>query len=114
VAGGQFRVTVEPAADQLAITMTLETPEAVNVWFPSGQEYDLLISDANGRGVWRWSIDKTFLQALHQSSLGPLWTVTVKAPRPPAGSYLVSAWLTTLGDVPLFAATAPLTLKDAR
>ena len=114
LAGGQFKVNVEPAADQLAITLTLETPEAVNVWFPSGQEYDLLIFDANGRGIWRWSIDKTFLQALHQSSLGPLWTVTVKAPRPPAGSYLVSAWLTTLGDVPLFAATAPLTLKDAR
>jgi hypothetical protein len=114
VAGGQFKVTAEPAADQLAITMTLETPESVNLWFPSGQEYDLLIFDANGRGIWRWSIDKTFLQALHQTSLGPLWTVTVKAPRPPAGSYLVSAWLTTLGDVPLYAATAPLTLKEAR
>ena len=114
VPGGQFKVNVEPSTDQLAITMTLETPEAVNLWFPSGQDYDLLIFDSNGRGIWRWSIDKTFLQALRQVSLGPLWTVTVKAPRPAAGSYLVSAWLTTLGDVPLYAATTPLTLKDAR
>ncbi|MEO8369453.1 MAG: BsuPI-related putative proteinase inhibitor [Candidatus Solibacter sp.] len=114
VAGGQFKVTAEPTTDQLAITMTLETPEPVNLWFPSGQDYDVVIFDSNGRGIWRWSIDKTFLQALRQSSLGPLWTVTVKAPPLPAGSYLVSAWLTTLGDVPLYAATAPLTLKDAR
>jgi hypothetical protein len=113
-ATGQFKVQAEPSTDQLAITMTLETPEAVNLWFSSGQEYDLVIFDANGRGVWRWSIDKTFVQALHRTLLGPLWTVTVKAPPLPAGNYLVSAWLTTLGEVPLYAATAPLTLKEAR
>ena len=113
-ASGQFKLSAETTADQVTISLTLENPEGLKLLFSSGQEYDIAILDQDGRSVYRWSADKSFIQAIHERTLGPLWTVTVKAPRPPAGEYTVSGWLTTLGDVPQYAATAPLSIKGAQ
>ncbi|MEO8592546.1 MAG: BsuPI-related putative proteinase inhibitor [Candidatus Solibacter sp.] len=105
---GQFRVTAEPVGDQLAITLALETPEALKLQFGSGQEYDVAVRDEQGNVVWRWSNDKAFTQALHERVVSGLWLIAVNAPLPQSKSYTVQGWLTTLGDAPYFAAAIAL------
>lgn len=45
----------------------------------------------------------------HDGPAGPIRDVLEV--RPPAGEYTVHAWLTTMGDAPLFAAAAPVTVQ---
>jgi len=101
---GQFRITAVPVGDRLSINLTLETTELLKLRFSSGQEYDVIVGDDQGRALWRWSADKLFIQALHERDVNGLWIISVDAPLPQAKPYTVQAWLTTIGDAPTFAA----------
>ncbi|MEO7180427.1 MAG: BsuPI-related putative proteinase inhibitor, partial [Gemmatimonadaceae bacterium] len=51
----------------LKLTFKNPSPEPIKVTFSSGQKYDFVVIDSTtGRDVWRWSANKSFLQALSE------------------------------------------------
>lgn len=65
----------------------------VELRFLTAQRYDVLIRDAQGRQVWRWSDGQMFAQVLGQESIEPgrkiAYRVTVRERLAP-GSYTVT------------------------
>lgn len=47
------------------------TAEAVVLQFPTSQQYDFTVRDADGKAVWIWSQNKLFAQVLTQKALPP-------------------------------------------
>ena len=45
--------------------------QVVNLELASGQRFDFLIRDSNGRLIWRWSDGKSFIQILGLRTLSP-------------------------------------------
>jgi hypothetical protein len=118
---GRFTVTLDStrANPYLRATLRLQTnPEAppLPLTFPSAQEYEVQLRDADGKLIWAWSDGQAFLQAMHSREVVGEWSATVMIPKPPstgqprAAIYTVQAWLTTAGDAPQFAATVPVTI----
>ncbi|HEY3375552.1 MAG TPA: BsuPI-related putative proteinase inhibitor [Candidatus Aquicultor sp.] len=54
--------------------------------FNTGQKYDLLIKEKEGRNVWRWSAGKMFSQMIETVRLGPGKSVSYEAEWPGTGS----------------------------
>jgi len=117
---GLFSVTALPGADSASWQVTLRAEPQSNggpiVTFPSSQEYDLRLRNADGTIVWSWSADKIFAQVVHERSISGL-TATVTVPHPPAvpegaRAYTLEAWLTTAPNGPQFAAATLLTLPS--
>ena len=65
----------------------------VELRFPTAQRYDLLLHDAQGRPMWRWSDGQMFAQVLGEETVEPgrrlVYRVTVRE-RLPAGRYRVT------------------------
>lgn len=89
---------------RLVLQVTNGSSAPVSVTFPSGQSYDFAVMDGS-ESVWRWSADRSFLQAVRTVTLAPgqtesfaeAWPVT-DAQR---GRTLTAvAWLTS-SDHPL-------------
>ncbi len=119
---GRFSVSVGPTPPSSPVSATfrlqLNSAAPLILPFSSGQEFDFTLRDSNGKSLWIWSADKTFVQALHQRNVTDEWTETVEIPWPAApggglqpGNYTVEAWLTTTGSS-LFAATVPVTIPS--
>lgn len=94
------------------------TQEEIPMEFASGQTYDVVIWNSDGKEVYRWSSGKAFTMAIRNEKWGAgerNWTETIPlaaegGQRPlPAGRYLVEAWLTTSGGKQ-YAATVPFDL----
>ncbi len=47
------------------------TPRPARFDFTSGQRFDIVIEDQQGKEVWRWSEGRLFTMALGQETLGP-------------------------------------------
>jgi hypothetical protein len=47
------------------------TEEEITFLFNTGQRYDFIIEDEEGKEVWRWSGDKMFAMVLGEEILGP-------------------------------------------
>ena len=47
------------------------TPTPVRFDFASAQRFDLVIEDARGQEVWRWSAGRLFAMVMGQETLGP-------------------------------------------
>jgi hypothetical protein len=58
---------------------------AVDMSFGSGQRYDIVVSDAAGEEVWRWSSDRMFAQAVGEERLEAGGTLEYEATWDPAG-----------------------------
>lgn len=107
---GRFSVAAEQAIglDVIRVTMRLDAGSAgsVRLRFASGQEFDVVLRNAEGKAVWRWSDGRVFDQALHEKSFSNLWTETVTIPRPQGvlTDYTVEGWLTTAEGEPKFSA----------
>jgi hypothetical protein len=101
--------------DQLAVTLTVELPpgQPLTLNFATGQEYDVVVRDSEGRTISQWSRGKMFTQNVHTVTVDGRWSVTGNSPLPPAGAYTVEGWLTTTGGVSPFAATVPVTIPAA-
>jgi hypothetical protein len=56
---------------QLVLHATNPTSRPLTLEFSTAQRYDFVVSDANGREVWRWSADQMFAQALGREVLAP-------------------------------------------
>jgi hypothetical protein len=111
---GSFTVIVQNsgAGNALAVTLRLTTRPTtpLKLSFSSGQEYDIVMKDSNGKSVYTWSASRTFIESLHDRIVEGSWETTVQIPRPDAaGAYTVEGWLTT-SNGPRFAATVPVSI----
>jgi hypothetical protein len=70
-------VEVEVAANtvRLVLHVTNPTNRPVVLEFSSGQRYDFAVRSADGQDVWRWSADKSFMQALSSQTIAPGETI---------------------------------------
>ncbi len=87
--------------------MTLRvTRQPLELTFGSGQRYEVVFRDADGREVFRWSDGRAFTLALGTETIrnGEKNYVAEIPLRFPAGKYTAEAWLTTVG-VKSYAAT---------
>jgi len=51
------------------LTITVAASEPITLYYRTTQRYEIVISDAEGKEVWRWSKDKAFGEMLEQVSL---------------------------------------------
>ncbi len=80
-AGEAQGLTVTLAADKAVyapgepIALTLRvvngTPKPVRLSFRTGQRFDLVMEDGQGREAWRWSVGRLFAQVLGEETLEP-------------------------------------------
>jgi hypothetical protein len=56
--------------------VTNSSSKRVELRFPSGQTHDLVVLDAQGREVWRWSRGRMFTQGMQNKVLGTSDTLT--------------------------------------
>ena len=75
--------------------VTNSSPKRVELRFPSGQTHDLIVLDAQGREVWRWSQGRMFTQAMQNKVLASNDTLTFTETWHPehAGTYTAVASL---------------------
>ena len=55
--------------ERLLLTITVAASEPITLYYRTTQRYDIVISDAEGKEMWRWSRDKAFGEVLEQVSL---------------------------------------------
>jgi Intracellular proteinase inhibitor len=57
--------------DEVKFDLTVTNPgqRKVELTFPSGQTYDVVVYDAAGGEVWRWSVGQMFTQSLRNKPL---------------------------------------------
>lgn len=104
-------VTEEKAVPLMLVRMTMRntTQDKLTLSFPSGQVYDLVIRNADGKQVYQWSADKSFAAVLHDETVRgeSNWAISVplgtrspwflEAQPWPDGKYTAEAWLTAGG-----------------
>jgi Intracellular proteinase inhibitor len=86
--------------ESVVFDMTVTNPgqRKVELTFPSGQTYDVVVYDAAGGEVWRWSTGQMFTQSLRNKSLDAHETMSYSATwKHPAihGSLVAVATLTS-------------------
>ena len=92
-----LRATKGAYAQGEPLDLTLEvvnrSPRPITLGFRTSQRYDLMIQNAQGQEVWRWSADRMFAQMLGQEVLSPnggkLTYHVVVREKIPRGSYTV-------------------------
>jgi hypothetical protein len=62
-------VAVDGDAVKFDLTVTNPGARKVELTFPSGQTYDVVVYDASGSEVWRWSTGQMFTQSLRNKPL---------------------------------------------
>lgn len=120
--GGVTVISAPETAFSLALTQTHRALDArislrhtaaepLTLVFPSGQQFDVQVFNANGRLVFQWSEGLHFIQSLTRLPVRgeKLWLAQIPLDRLPAGNYAVKAWLTTL-DGPAYTATAAISI----
>jgi len=105
---------------RMALRNTTASP--VKLEFATGQIYEMVLWNDQGRQIWRWSDGRAFTQAFHAivvSKGEKVWTETIRLADSdaaggmgplPEGRYVLECWLTTT-EGRTFTASVPLTLK---
>lgn len=118
---GSFSVSALPGPDNGTWIATLRIDQPLGsdliLHFPSGQEYDAKLRDADCRVLWTWSADKLFIQAEHCVGIGGGWSANITVPLPPSipeGSqaYTPEAWMTNAEGEPRFGAATTYTVVN--
>ena len=81
------------------MTLRVVQDQPLNLTFGTSQLYDLVIRNANGDAVYRWSDGKAFAQIVQTVPFGPgekNFTVVANLGFPP-GKYTAEGYLTTSG-----------------
>jgi hypothetical protein len=97
-----LEVAVAPPEVRLALYVTNTTDTVQELTFPTSQRYDFMVTDCDGREIWRWSADRAFLQVVTQARLEPqeTWTMSVVWPADSgSGCRAAVAWLTATDAV---------------
>lgn len=68
-----------------AFRVTNNAKKKLELVFPSGQTHDLVILDAQGEEIWRWSAGRMFTQALQNRIVGARETITYEVAWTPPG-----------------------------
>jgi hypothetical protein len=103
-ASGRVPDTVAAALDvrvgdkvEVTLRVTNHTEHRVELQFPNGQTHEVVVLDADGRPVWRWSQGRLFTQAVQNRMLDAGETVRFVerwgGPPDKAGSYTAVARL---------------------
>lgn len=79
------------------LSFTNKGEEPAELTFSSGQTFEVVVKDTTGKEVYRYSIDKSFIQALQTVTVEPgdtltyedQWDYTIAGERVPAGEYKV-------------------------
>lgn len=83
---------------RITFEVTNRGDKTVRLAFSSAQRFDVVIENAGGNQVWRWSAGRMFAQMLGQEILGPerrslTYEATFTGALSP-GPYRIKAWLT--------------------
>lgn len=86
--------------------------QPIDLTFPSGQRFDLVVRNAAGVQMGTWSANKSFIAAVGTEKVGPgerNWTAQFplqdgQNKRLPAGKYTIEGFLTVQGDPSPYAA----------
>ena len=93
---------VRQRGHQLAFTfrITNNANKKLELVFPSGQTHDLVVLDAAGEEVWRWSTGRMFTQALQNRVLSSGDTLSYEMiwTPPPANNTPLTAVATLLSE----------------
>jgi len=96
--GSSLNVRIEADSVVLTLHITNVTGGPIALEFSSGQRYDFEVSQPDGRSVWRWSADRSFMAALGEEVLQPgesrqysaAWHATARN-----AEYVATGWLTS-------------------
>jgi hypothetical protein len=104
-------VDVSTGADvRFEFHVTNTSSKKLELNFPSGQTHDVVVTDAAGRELWRWSAGQMFTQALRNQPLGAHETLsyTVRWHRPASAGHgpLIATATLTSQNYPLLSRTA--------
>lgn len=88
------------------LTLRNSHPRPVELTFPSGQRFDLVVRNSAGVTVATWSANKTFIAMVSTEKIGPgerNWTGQLPLQdgnnqRLPAGKYTIEGFLSVQGD----------------
>ena len=90
-------LSVDVSEDRVEFTydVTNADDEPIELQFSDAQETDLVVEDADGTEVWRWSAGRMFAQMLQQKEIGPGETATYEFEwdDPEPGEYEATATL---------------------
>ncbi|MDP2950144.1 MAG: BsuPI-related putative proteinase inhibitor [Chloroflexota bacterium] len=64
---GVFHRQEEP----VSLTVVVAAGEPITLYYRTTQRFDIVVTDSEGREVWRWSQGKAFSQVLEQVELKP-------------------------------------------
>lgn len=76
----QTNLSIKTGENEATFTISLKNTsnKSVKVTIPGGQKYEIVVTDANGKEVYRYSIDKMFIQSIEEMELNPgeekVWT----------------------------------------
>ena len=92
----------DPLVATARLTLRSTQAEPIELTFPTGQRFDLVIKDASGKEYARWSDGRVFPQAVGVERIGPgerNWVIemplSVGGERLAPGRYIAEAFLTT-------------------
>ena len=83
---------------KFAFHVTNNTNKRVELRFPSGQTHDVVVLDAQGKEVWRWSNGRMFTQAMQNKVLSTNDTLTFTETWHPEGTGTFTAVATLLSE----------------
>ncbi len=63
----------------MTLRLTNRTDQEIPLPFLTAQRYDVVVLDAHGKEVWRWSADRMFAQVLGEERLKPGGALTYRA-----------------------------------
>ena len=93
-----FGVAVDRGAKAVRLTLRNTTGAPLKLEFGSGQTFDVVVRDEDGKDVWQWSDGRGFTQALRSETVSGERVWVVALPVLKAGRYSVEGWLTTMGE----------------
>jgi len=90
------------------LTLRVVQPNPLSLTFPTSQEFDVVVRNAAGAVVYRWSDGQAFAQSFHTLSVGPgeknyavqFQLMDAQGNPFPEGNYTLEASLTTAGTQP--------------
>jgi len=107
------RLPTVTAAWLLTVNLTIQHrgPEPLELEFPSGQLYDIVVYNSRGERIYVWSADKAFPAVMVRERIRERRTYSEELPVAfSPGRYLVEAFLTTTTDT-RFRTTIPFEIK---
>lgn len=118
---GAFSVTVaeDLAGGNWIATLRLEAAggSPLRLHFPSGQDFEALLRDADGRVLWRWSDGLAFIQGEHSREVSSVWEmarIPIAFPASVSGPLTIEAWLTTEPRGARYGAAVTVTVPASR